>query len=172
MFDDLREPEVEYLRVAAIGHEDVRGLDVAVNDALGVRRVERIRDLNADVEQRVDTEWLGAHPVLQCAPFQEFHREEGPSLGFLDFVDRADVWMIQRRCGARLALEALERLRIADEIVREEFQRGKPAEPRVFGLVDHTHAAAAQLLDDAIVRDGLANHRGGVGEPYRPVGEK
>ena len=28
----------------------------------------------------------------------------------------------------------------------------------VLGLLDHTHPAAAQLLDDAVVRDGLANH--------------
>ena len=28
----------------------------------------------------------------------------------------------------------------------------------VFGLVDDTHAAATKLLDDAIVRDGLADH--------------
>ena len=31
-------------------------------------------------------------------------------------------------------------------------------QPRVLGFVDHTHPAAAQLLDDAVVRDGLANH--------------
>ena len=28
----------------------------------------------------------------------------------------------------------------------------------VLGLVDDTHAATAQLLDDAVVRDGLADH--------------
>ena len=32
------------------------------------------------------------------------------------------------------------------------------AEFSVLGLVDHTHPAAAQLLDDAVVRDGLADH--------------
>jgi hypothetical protein len=30
-------------------------------------------------------------------------------------------------------------------------------ELRVFGLVDHTHPAAAKFLDDAVVRDGLAD---------------
>jgi hypothetical protein len=30
--------------------------------------------------------------------------------------------------------------------------------PDVFSFVDHTHAAAAQLLDDSVVRDGLADH--------------
>src|SRR6476660_9410197 len=29
---------------------------------------------------------------------------------------------------------------------------------RVFGLIHHTHPTAAQLLDNAVVRDGLANH--------------
>ena len=34
-------------------------------------------------------------------------------------------------------------------------------EAGVLGLVHHAHAAA-QLLDDAVVRDGLANHGVGV----------
>jgi hypothetical protein len=29
----------------------------------------------------------------------------------------------------------------------------------VLGLVDNTHATAAQLLDDAVVRDGLVDQR-------------
>jgi hypothetical protein len=32
----------------------------------------------------------------------------------------------------------------------------------VFGLVHHTHTTAAELLDDAVMRDGLANHGEGV----------
>ena len=31
-------------------------------------------------------------------------------------------------------------------------------QPHVLGFVDHTHPAAAQLLDDAVVRDGLTDH--------------
>jgi hypothetical protein len=29
---------------------------------------------------------------------------------------------------------------------------------RVLGLVDHTHPTTAQFLDDAVVRDGVADH--------------
>jgi hypothetical protein len=32
------------------------------------------------------------------------------------------------------------------------------AQFRVFGFIDDTHASSAQLLDDAIARDGLADH--------------
>ena len=31
-------------------------------------------------------------------------------------------------------------------------------ELEVFRLVHHTHAPAAELLDDAVVRDGLTDH--------------
>jgi hypothetical protein len=31
-------------------------------------------------------------------------------------------------------------------------------QPGVLSLVDHTHPETAELLDDAIVRDGLVDH--------------
>jgi hypothetical protein len=44
---------------------------------------------------------------------------------------------------------------------RDGDQRGAPdqsGDNGILGLIDHTHAAAAQFLDDAVVRDGLADH--------------
>src|SRR5215469_8091352 len=41
---------------------------------------------------------------------------------------------------------------------RRNFKATKATEFDVLGLVDHTHPATAQLLDDAVVRDGLTNH--------------
>jgi len=35
---------------------------------------------------------------------------------------------------------------------------GEAMQPRVLGFIHHTHPAAAQLLDDAVMRDGLADH--------------
>jgi hypothetical protein len=35
----------------------------------------------------------------------------------------------------------------------------KPAELHILSLVDHTHPAAAELLDDAVMRDGAAISR-------------
>ena len=43
---ELGQAEVEHLRVLALGHEDVRGLDVAVDDAALMRGVEGVRDLD------------------------------------------------------------------------------------------------------------------------------
>ena len=47
---------------------------------------------------------------------------------------------------------------VAEEPLGEELQRHLPAEAGVLSLVDDTHAPAAQLLQDAVVRNGLADH--------------
>ena len=76
----------------------------------------------------------------------------------INFVDGADVGMIQRRGGLGFALEARQRLRVFGNFVGQELEGDKAAKLDVFGLVDHTHAAAAEFLNDAVVRDGLADH--------------
>ena len=40
---------------------------------------------------------------------------------------------------------------------RQELQGDKSVQGYVFSLVDHTHPPATQLLDDAVVRNGLAD---------------
>jgi hypothetical protein len=56
------------------------------------------------------------------------------------------------------ALKTGERLRIAGQLLRQEFERDKTMEARVLGFIDHAHAATPEFLDDAVVRNGLANH--------------
>src|SRR5438445_8718658 len=41
---------------------------------------------------------------------------------------------------------------------RQELKGDKAVQPRVFGLVHHSHAAATELLDDAVMRDGPPDH--------------
>ena len=67
--------------------------------------------------------------------------------------------MVQGRRGPGLALEALERLRVCGHRVREELERHGAPQARVLGFVDDTHAAAAKLAQDAVVGEGLSDHR-------------
>ncbi len=66
--------------------------------------------------------------------------------------------MVQRGSGTGFPPEAFQGLRVLGNIVRKEFQSDEAPKIKVFGFVDHAHPAAAELLDDAVVRDGLANH--------------
>jgi hypothetical protein len=59
---------------------------------------------------------------------------------------------------ARLALETIHRLRISRKFGRQEFKGNEAAQLDIFGFVYNPHPTTAQLFDDAIVRDGLADH--------------
>ncbi len=94
----------------------------------------------------------------QGLALEQLHGDEGTALIFIDFVDSADVGMIERRCGARLALESLQSVRVAGGIFRQELERDQTAQPHVFSFVDNTHSARTKLFLDAVVRDNLVVH--------------
>ena len=125
-----------------------------------MRGVERVGDLDAEIEDLVDRQRLAGDVLIERLPVEQLHRDELPALELADVVDRADRRMIEGRGGSRLALEPLERQLIRGRVGGQEFQRERAAEPRVLGLVNHTHAARTDLLDDTIVGDDAANHAG------------
>src|SRR5215472_16452561 len=96
--------------------------------------------------------------MLQCRAIQEFHVNEYPTTLLPDFMDSADVRMIECGSCSRFPAKSLEGLRILSDIVRKEFQSDKAAEFGVFCFVNHTHPTATELFQDAVVRDCLPNH--------------
>jgi|ERR1700730_7727589 len=70
---------------------------------------------------------------------------------FTNVMDRADVGMVQRGGSLCFPLKTGQRLRISSNFVGQELQGDKTVQPGVFRLVDHTHPAAAQFLNDAVV---------------------
>ena len=44
------------------------------------------------------------------------------------------------------------------DFIGKKFESDEAAQPSIFGLINHPHAAAAKFLDDAVVRDGLPDH--------------
>ena len=78
-----------------------------------------------------------------------------------DFMDRADVGVVQCRRGTRLSTKSFERLRIMRDTFGQEFQRYETTKFGVLGFVDYTHPATPQLLDYAVMRDGLPHELGG-----------
>src|ERR1700674_3298976 len=66
--------------------------------------------------------------------------------------------MVEGGSGTRFAAEALQRQMVLRHLIGQEFQSDEAAQIGVFSLVNHTHAAATDLLHNAIVRDCLADH--------------
>ena len=96
--------------------------------------------------------------MLQGHAIQKFHGDEDVTVLVVDFVDRANVRMIEGGGSARLAPETLQPLRILGRTVGQKLERHEASELSILSFVDDTHAPAAELLDDAVVRDGFANH--------------
>ena len=149
--ENFGEAEVEDLGLTAFGNENVGGLDVAMDDALGVGGVECIGNLDAEVEDGIGFEGAPFDAMFERVAFEKLHGDEVAAVVIPDVVDGADVGMVQGRSGTGLAAKALDGLSILGGFFGEEFKGETAAEACVFGLVDDTHTAAAKFLDDAIV---------------------
>jgi hypothetical protein len=156
---ELRQPEVQNLDLLTRRNEQIGGLDIPVDDALAVRRLQSIRRLHRPVDQQGQAWPRTFEPRLQRLAFQVLHREKRlVSLILADVVNRADVRMIDRGGRPGFAPESVQRTRVGSNVVGQKFQRYKPAKTRVLGTVNHTHASATDFLDDAVMRYGLAGH--------------
>jgi hypothetical protein len=104
--------EVEHLHHAVCPHLDVRGLEIAVDDALLVRRLKGLANLLRDRQRLVHRDGALRDAVGEGRALDQLHHERVRAAGLLEAVDRGDVGMIQRRQGLRLALEAGEAVRV------------------------------------------------------------
>ena len=91
------------------GDEDVRRLDVAVDDPLGVRSTEGVGELCPELAHEVEGQRSPGDPQPQGLALEQLHHQEMPVLVLPDVVDRADVGMVKRRGGARLPPEPGDR---------------------------------------------------------------
>ena len=124
-----------------------------MDDALRVRRLERIGHLDAELHERPDLHRPRGEPHRKGFAVDELHHDERLPFVLLDGVHGADAGMAQGRSGPRLALEPLQHRRVLGKPRREELHRDVPAETRVLRLVHDTHAAGAELSDDPVVRN-------------------
>ena len=155
---ELGDAEIEHLDRAASRHEQVRGLDVAMHDALRVSGVERIGQLRAELEHFVERQPAARDAILQRLPVEQLHHHELLAALRADVVEGADVRVIEARDHLRFALEALVRVGVGVGLVGQELDRHLAAEARVFRFVDDAHAAGAEPRQDLVVRNGLADH--------------
>src|SRR5208282_6362628 len=88
------------------------------------------------------------------------HGDEVASAVLANFVDGADIRVVQSGSRARFALKTVEREGIFFRLGRQEFEGDMPAQVHVLRFVDNTHPSATQLREDTVVRDGLADHSG------------
>jgi hypothetical protein len=82
--------------------------------------------------------------------------------------------MIERGGRLRFPLEAGQGLGVFGDVIGQELEGNEATERRVLSLVHDTHAPATEFLNDAVVRNGLADHAqrcygGSIGKSMKAV---
>src|SRR5437773_4219752 len=152
-----RQTEVEDLRVALGRDDDVGGLDVAMDDAFGLRVGERVGNLNGEIDRAAGVHRPSANHALQRLAGDELERQKDLPLILADLIQRRDVGVGQRRGRARVEEKPLAASRIIRDLRRKHPDRDGTAEPRVPGAVDLTHPASADTVQDLVVPDALGH---------------
>jgi hypothetical protein len=134
-----------------------------MNDAGVVCFVEAADNLTSDVERvgyRHQRTTLQSR--LEGLAFVKGHGDEKlPVVGLANFIDRADIWMIESGGGLRLLHEPLTRFVFVGsrEVGREKFQRHAPFQAHVLGAVHHAHSAPPEMRQDPVVGNDVTYHR-------------
>ena len=112
--DHFRNAEVEELEHPVVRDRDIGRLEVAVRDALLVRRFERVGDLTSVAKDLLERE---AEPACSAGSLQplgkrlavdELEHQSPNAVALFDPVDRRDVRMVERCDDARFTLETRE----------------------------------------------------------------
>jgi hypothetical protein len=153
----LREAEVEHLRVTRGRDDDVLGLQVAVSDSDCVGCRHRVGDLSHHLERAAEVERTSCDPVPQRLAVDELHRDEMDGLAVdgvaSDLVNGHEVRMIQRRRSLCLLDEAREAIPARGDLGRQDLDRDAALERRIEGAVDGTHSTLSEKGDDSIAAE-------------------
>ncbi len=90
-----------------------------MHDPLPVRLIQRIRDLDGDLERLIERQRALFQPLGQRLPFEILHDEEVDAVLAANVEDRADVGVRQRRDRLGLALEPLFQIRVGGDVLGE-----------------------------------------------------
>ncbi len=155
----LGDPEIDDLRRGLSilqGDEDVRRLEVAVDDPLLVRVLDGHAGGNEELEPFPDGEFLHVAVLRDGHAADELHHEIWPPrFGSTAIVDRRDVGMVHHGQRLALGLEAGHDL-LGVHAELDDLQRD-PALDRLglLGQVDDPHPAFAEGFEDLVGTDAL-----------------
>ncbi len=90
----LRQSEVEDLNVPSLIKDDVRGLYIAMNNAVRMCLSKSFGDLDGDVERLPNVPPPPPDHLGHRLAFDVFHGDKRNVTGLVYLVNRADVWVV------------------------------------------------------------------------------
>jgi len=133
--------------------QDVGRLDVAVEDAAGVRVRHGFGRLGDEPGGGAGVVGVAVDQGHEAAAGDEPHGEVVLAVVRADLVDRDHAGVVEQGYGLGLVLEASPLVVAGEHAGLDHLQRHRSVERDLAGLVDDAHAAAAQLALDLVVAE-------------------
>ena len=150
ILDHLGQAEVEHFQAQIRRDGDVRGLQIPVDDAALMGRIERIRELPGDPEGLLDAQRPAHQAIRERLALDQLEDDPANPPTLLDPMDRRDVRVVQRGQRAGLPLEAGEPIRIGRPHGGQDVDGDVTPQPSVTGTIHVAHAAGADERDDLV----------------------
>ena len=132
-------------------HQDVGRLQVAMDDALPMRHVDRAGQRLDQPRRLPGRPGVAADPVGQGPAADPLHRQEGVAVMDPHLVDLHDVGVLDAGGQLRLAAEPLPLGFRREAAGQDHLQGHQPPEAAMPGLVDHPHPAPSDLAEDGVL---------------------
>ena len=152
--------KIRHLHAALPIQQDILRLDVAVDDALVVGILEGVANLRHDRQRLARRHPPAVHQPAQTHPVHEFHQEVEKAVRPAGIIDGHNARMIQP--GQRLGFpgKPLGKRRVTANARRQDLQRRYPVQFLLADLIDHSHAAPTQDLQNLELREMRRQFRG------------
>lgn len=147
---ELGQAEVQDLHAPVVRDEEVRRLEIAVDDPLRVGHGQALRHLDRVVEGLAHRERALRKPRRQRVSLQELRHHVGRAIVGPDVVHGQDVGMVQRAGGAGFLLEATDAFGVLGDRGGQDLDRHFAPEAGVAGAIDLAHPAGADERQDLI----------------------
>ena len=143
--------EVSDLDHVIVRDHDVLRLDVPVDDAVGVRVLQRLADLRGVVQRLRGAEYtVLRHALFERLALDELHDNILRLAAVADIVDRNDIRLREHGDRVRLRLKAVFQLGIRRHLIAQDLDGNIAVQLVAHGLVDDRHTAAADDLQDLV----------------------
>jgi hypothetical protein len=163
--DGAGQTEVEHLRLTRRVDEDVRRLEIAMDDAFLVGVFDRVADLDEQPQTFRDAQRPLGDVVVERASAHQLHREVRLDavrrIGDARVVHLRDAGMLKASEKLGLVLEAPQ-ARGIPEPRTNHLQRHAAVGALLFGLVDHAHGAFPDDAQDAVRPDSVRKVAAGL----------
>ena len=136
--------------MAVVRQEDVLRFEITVDDSLVVRRRETARDLRGVLDRPADGHRSAVGALPERLALEELGHDERRSRVRAHVVHRQDVGMIQRRGGARFALEPRQPVAVLGKRRGDDLDGNVTCKARIARPVDLAHAAGAKGGHDRV----------------------